>query len=307
MDIMQIKCFEAVLNTGNFTEAGEILYLSQSAVSKKINALEQEMGVSLLIRNGKRFTVSPAGRMLMSDFVEILESYHRLMMKLDKIKLDNHATSQPCLSIVGVPLMVRYNIISYVDQFTKLHPEIQTRIEEADAPRVLNLLKYGDYDLAFCADINLDHKHYNVQSLQSERFMIGVSRKNSLAARGSVKLKELEHHRFILNRSESMLDSICIDACMASGFTPDVALYTSRPEVAFEYLRYYPDCAYIGLKTTLETEPAVFHRAIRLEDSPVFNLVLAWRKDKPIHMFTRLFLQWLVKNFNIPRAQAVHN
>lgn len=57
----QIKYFVTVIECNSFTEAAERCYISQSAVSQQIQALEKELGVQLLIRGNRRFALTPAG------------------------------------------------------------------------------------------------------------------------------------------------------------------------------------------------------------------------------------------------------
>lgn len=59
--LKQIKYFQTVVRCGSFTEAAQELYISQSAISQQIQALEQELGVKLLERGNRKFTVTPAG------------------------------------------------------------------------------------------------------------------------------------------------------------------------------------------------------------------------------------------------------
>ena len=61
MLLRQIKYFIAVVESGSFTEAAEKLFISQSAVSQQIRALESELGVALLIRKNRSFTLTQAG------------------------------------------------------------------------------------------------------------------------------------------------------------------------------------------------------------------------------------------------------
>jgi DNA-binding transcriptional LysR family regulator len=71
MDIDQINCLLSVLDTENYSEAGERLHISQSTVSKKIIRLEKELGVKLIEKNGNHFSLSVCGKKLMPNFVEL--------------------------------------------------------------------------------------------------------------------------------------------------------------------------------------------------------------------------------------------
>ena len=59
--LKQMKYFQAVVRCGSFTRAAEECYISQSAISQQIQLLEQELGVRLLDRRNRKFSVTPAG------------------------------------------------------------------------------------------------------------------------------------------------------------------------------------------------------------------------------------------------------
>ena len=59
--IKQMKYFQAVVRLGNFTKAAEECYISQSAISQQIQSLERELGVILLVREHRSFSLTPAG------------------------------------------------------------------------------------------------------------------------------------------------------------------------------------------------------------------------------------------------------
>ena len=61
MLLKQMKYFISVVECNSFTEAAEQCYISQSAISQQIKALEQELGVDLIKRNNRQFTLTPAG------------------------------------------------------------------------------------------------------------------------------------------------------------------------------------------------------------------------------------------------------
>lgn len=64
MLLRQIKYFVTVVDTGSFTEAAEECFISQSAISQQILSLEKELGVQLLVRSTRRFTLTEPGKYL---------------------------------------------------------------------------------------------------------------------------------------------------------------------------------------------------------------------------------------------------
>jgi DNA-binding transcriptional LysR family regulator len=291
MNIQHLKCLITVLFTGNFTDAGETLHLTQSAISKKIMSLESELGVKLIDRTSHSISLTPIGKQLMTNFIEILESYDHACLQVDEY-LRETARNRKTLRIMGVPSISRYDVISLINTFSKQYPDIVVSVDEMETNRIHLLLQYSNYDLAFCPDIKLDHTYYQTQLVKHERFMIATSPKNSLGKHESVKLKDLEKAKLILNRWESLLYNICITACQNAGFKPNVVTTTTRPSIAFEYLHNDSELVYIGLRKTLLQEPAVLHNVIPLEDSPEFDFVYAWNRKVPLSDAAALFLQY---------------
>lgn len=61
MELRQIRYFIEVVERNSFTQAAEACFISQSAISQQIKALEEELGLSLLLRQGRSFSLTPAG------------------------------------------------------------------------------------------------------------------------------------------------------------------------------------------------------------------------------------------------------
>ena len=78
MLLKQMKYFISVVECNSFTEAAEQCYISQSAISQQIKALEQELGVDLIKRNNRQFTLTPAGEYFYRHGVELVSEIDNL-------------------------------------------------------------------------------------------------------------------------------------------------------------------------------------------------------------------------------------
>ena len=61
MELRQIRYYIEVVDQGSFTQAAEACFISQSAISQQVKALEEELGLPLLLRQGRSFSLTPAG------------------------------------------------------------------------------------------------------------------------------------------------------------------------------------------------------------------------------------------------------
>ena len=118
--IKQIRYFIEVVNCNSFTEAAERCFISQSAISQQINVLEEDLGVKLLKREKRRFSLTPAGEYLYRNSPAILEKVDELRRETVRIGQDEE-----------VPLKIGY-LIGYegkelqdtIFDFTEQYPEV---------------------------------------------------------------------------------------------------------------------------------------------------------------------------------------
>ena len=97
MDLRQLEILRAVAQTGSFTSAGEQLHLSQSAVSRQILLLEEELKEQLFLRLGRRIQITPAGTTLLGLSERMFEDLERTRASI----LDKQQTVTGTVRLVG--------------------------------------------------------------------------------------------------------------------------------------------------------------------------------------------------------------
>lgn len=292
MDILQLKCFWAVVTTNSFTEAGELLHVSQSTISKKIRSLELELDIELFNRRGKYFSVSGKGRKIMPYFAEMIEAYDRTMLKLDEIKKSRDSDIDE-LRIAGVPTMAQYGVIMAVNQFAQEYQPLHIYIDEMDEDRLLLLLQSDECDLAFCSNIKLDKERFGMQHYYTEDFVAVFSSKCRFQQGGSVCFQDLKDFDFILNRRESMLYDLCVEACNIAGFNPNIIMTTSRPNIALDQVVHSSKYVYICLSHIVESIPSDRYIIREIKNSPSFDYVFAWKLGKHLTKPAKGFLEFV--------------
>jgi len=144
MDADQLKTFLEVSRTRHFGRAAKNLFLSQSAISSRIKALEEQLGTALFIRNRNDIQLTPAGNRLLSHAENILAAWNRA--RHDLVIEDNKISS---LAIAGTPSLWDISLQDWLHKLHHSHPDIVLHGEILQTDDILRRLLEGTLDLGF--------------------------------------------------------------------------------------------------------------------------------------------------------------
>jgi DNA-binding transcriptional LysR family regulator len=302
MTLMQLRCFWTVGTTGSFTEASEILFIAQSSVSKSIAALEQEFSFPLFIRSGKTVTLSDGGKRLLEYCGEVIAMLNSFETEAENIRCCTSSDNR--IRLTGVPTMAAYGVLSRISDFGRQNRDYDVIVEEEDEDRVLFLLQSGGCDVAFCSNIKLNEKNYNLLKICHEDFSVALSNNHELAGKAELKLSDLKGQKFIFSKQESMLYDLCYNACVEAGFCPNVVMRTSREDIAAQYIQNQRCCG-MGLTSIFNTSHAEDQCIKHIADSPCFDYVLCWKKSNYASRALKSFIRFYKKSIEIAEMQGV--
>jgi DNA-binding transcriptional LysR family regulator len=286
MEIKQVQCALAVAAAGSFSAAADELYLSQSALSKQIIALEKELGCALFDRSKRRIALTPAGEAFVSHAHTLVEAYRALLQATDEYK------GALELAIVAIPVIAQYGISSYVAQFHTAYPEITLTLEEREAAAILGALNSHQFDLAFLRDNYLDADKYVLRKVACDRLVVVVSRQHRFAARTSLNLAELAGENHIMFDKGTVVHELAVDACRAAGFEPRIFYASLRVESVLGLVASNSGVALMMEKVaTYRQHPDVV--VIALAETISSNIVLAAPIDRKLAWPTRQFLKFV--------------
>ena len=230
MDIVQLKYFIAVAESGSFSEAAEIMFSAQSTVSKQIAALEKELNVQLFDRSKRRIAMTEHGKLFLNHAHIILENYHDMLKELESIAtVDDNS-----VVIRATTAMLPYNILSFISEFKTAKPSANIIVEEFDGEDIMKMLKDSECDLAFFRVGKFDEEHYEKLPVLTEKYIAVLPACHPLAKEKSISLSQLSHEKFILCRQNSCLHRTAVNACVDMGFEPTVIATSNHTTNIFE-------------------------------------------------------------------------
>lgn len=287
MDILQIQYFLSIVETGSFSAAADEHFISQSSLSKKIMALEKELGVPLFDRSKRKIFLTDAGEVFQEHARKINVAYKAMIVDLNGYKSDTDI-----FSIAAIPVIAQYGITTYIAQFREVYPNIQFTLEEIDGLNILPALEEHRFDLAFTRHNFLDNEKFISLELCKDKLLVAVSNKNRHAARSRISIKELSDDNFIVFDRVTDLHKLIMEECKKAGYDPMIFYSSHRKVSVFALVG-----ANIGL-ALLPSKIYEYHKhpdvlAIPLEEYIECNIVLAYLKNKKLPKAANVFVDFI--------------
>ncbi len=143
MRLEQLQAFLAIAETGSFQQAARKCGVTQSTVSRQIQALEGDLGLELFHRNGQA-KLTLAGERLLPRVRKISQEWQTATQELT----DLMEGKQPELCIAAIHSLCAYYLPPVLQKFCHQYPEVQLRVTSLGSDRALKVLKDGLVDLA---------------------------------------------------------------------------------------------------------------------------------------------------------------
>lgn len=169
MNLRQMVVFKSVVENKNMSLAAKQLYVSQSALSQQIAALEEELGCALLLRKANGVTPTNAGAVLYEHATDIIE---RFSVAEDEVRMADSAVSGT-ISVGSIYADISF-VASYIKSFSKLYPNVHFRIFPR-LPSVLeDELNSGKLDVAFMRETVQGRKNFSFAYIGVEEMVMAV-------------------------------------------------------------------------------------------------------------------------------------
>lgn len=143
MLLRQIYYFSKVIECNSFTEAAEECFISQSAISQQIQALETDLGVQLIVRENRRFTLTPAGEYFYKNSLILLDEAERL--KKETRRMAGGAESR-----IRIGYSKNYGLLELqqsIALFTEKYPDIDIQIVNGNHEDLYDYIRLEDVDM----------------------------------------------------------------------------------------------------------------------------------------------------------------
>ncbi|ADK82186.1 LysR family transcriptional regulator [Sediminispirochaeta smaragdinae] len=236
LNFFHINDFLKLVECKNFSAAADELYITQSALSKHIQALEKTLGIQLFIRNNKTTRLSTGGQF----FLPYAKKFNDCFLQMNKELCQFIDQEQMDFNLGCLITMEFYGIVEAVAAFRTQFPNFTIKMNEFkynEDKLLSNSLSSGEFDLVFCDSLFLKTKRFEKIAFTMDHLVAVVNRSCPLAEQKQIDLQQLrtEPLCFLSNRTTTY--SYCVRLCEEAGFTPNVYFQGTRIGNVFEFVQ----------------------------------------------------------------------
>jgi len=222
MHLQHLRAFTAIVDAGTFASASARLHLSQPALSRQIDALERELGVSLFERVGRRVRSTPEGEHLLAKCRQVLADVSALGDEARALR----SGESGLLRVGAPPQAIESFLAQFLATFRESYPFVDVHLTEAGGVKLHNLLSAGELQIALVVS---GHHLFRFQTLYPSWNLAVVPEGHRLCRRGPVEVSEFaDGTMLLLNRDFASRDWFDA-ACQLAGIQPRVLFESSAP------------------------------------------------------------------------------
>ncbi|GGX01756.1 LysR family transcriptional regulator [Pigmentiphaga litoralis] len=284
MDLRELRYFLEVVNRQSYTAAAEALFVTQPNVSKMIKQMEVSLGAPLLVKEGRRLSLTDAGRVVYQRGQELLAMHAQMLAEVADLDQLTHGEL-----VMGIPPLSNGLLAPLIATFHRKYPGIELKLFEKGSRTVEDELRAGTLEVGAML-LPVDDEFDTLPICRYPLQLIAPA-DSPWAGRTSVRLADLAQEPFIFYGEGFVLNEVVHAACVRAGFTPRIAGRSSQWDFVASMVE-----AGVGIALLPELFGMQLNRSrfvVLPIDAPQiwWNMVLAWRKNKYLSFAARAWLE----------------
>lgn len=288
-DLTSLRLFLAVYNLGSLTKAAEREHIAPSAVSKRLQDLETELGTPLFYRHPRGVTPTPAGEVLADHTHRLFDDFNRMAADLSAF---SDGTSGQVRIHAHSSAVVQY-LPEEIASFVAGYPEVRVILREETSPHVVQSTLDGIADIGIIASNLAPQAGLKIIPYRQDRLVVVVPRDHHFASSAIVDFAAMRDSAYISLETGSSLQVLLASAAEELGFTLKTRIEVTTFEAAMRMVE-------VGLGISIVPEGIAKSRAgHNVSMTPLANewahrsLVICVKDPQRLTASAKLMLQHL--------------
>ena len=232
LETKQLKIFKTIVEVGSFTRAGARLNLSQPAISQHIRALEEHLGVPVLLRVGKRARPTPAGEVLLHCAEQVLDKIE----DAERLLAEQGVGGGGVVRIGGADAACQHLLPPVLKEFLAQFPRVHLQLAGGHTGATLGRVLGGELDLALVT-LPVETDRIRVTEIGRDELVAIVRPDHAWAERRRVPATDFADESLILYDRESRMTETLLRFLLEEGVFPRVTMEVDQVAVVKELVR----------------------------------------------------------------------
>ncbi|MDT9717668.1 LysR family transcriptional regulator [Paenibacillus sp. ClWae2A] len=287
MEIRQLKTFWTLASTCSFSQTAELLSYVPSTITMQIKSLEEELGVKLLDRLGKKVVLTDAGQQFLPYATKILNDVEEA-----KCISSQHGELAGTVVIGADEVLCAYLLPALFKRFRADYPGVRLLFRPLSGQELKSSLREGHADVVFVLDEPMNSKDLHSEFLKDETFQMVVSPDHMLASRSALVVDDFHKQHFLLTEKNCSYRTYFDQSITKKGAD-------ALTELEFHSVEAIKQCVVAGLGVALLPEMALKKElsdgevvALPWDLSDVsFSAQMLWHREKWISPSMAAFME----------------
>lgn len=308
MDLRHIRTFVTVAELGTVSKAASRLHVAQPALSRQIANLEDEFGIKLFDRVGRRLLLTGEGEQLLSDCRGLLNYARALGEHAQVLKRGDVGLLRVCAS----PHLIEGIFPELLHRYAERYPNVQVRLMDVLGPEAFAMLERGEVHLvqALFGAIAPDEQRFERFPLAPMEMLAACHPRLKLGKGGAVEIDRLAPYPLLQATTEFLMRRHFDAACRMAGFTPNYVLECRSPHALLAMAEAGHGVAIIPSALRVHRYE-VQRMRITYDGKPLDEpLGMLWEKRRPLPAYAKVFCEMVAEHvqqaFPISRRPRRH-
>jgi LysR family cys regulon transcriptional activator len=305
MKLQQLRCiFQIVQSEFNISKASEVLNTSQPGVSKQIKLLEDEIGIKIFQRNGKRLVnLTEPGELILSSIETILQESNNIKV----ISEEYIEKDQGTFTIATTHTQARYKLPKVVEEFVKKYPKTNLNIHQGNPSQVTDQIINGEADVGIATEsINLSEDILTIPCYQWNRCVV-MPKNHPLTELRKITLEDLAAYPMITYDYAFTGSTIVSEVFKNANIEPNIMLTAIDADVIKTYVSLNMG---IGLIAEMAFDASTDYPMVSRDVSHLFPLSTTYigiRRENFLRKYTSDFIRMFIPKVSENELKKILN
>jgi DNA-binding transcriptional LysR family regulator len=227
MDLRHLRTFVTVAELGTVSRAALHLHVAQPALSRQLSDLEQELGLALFDRVGRRLFLTGAGEQLLGSWRSLLGFVTSLGEQAQLLRGGDTGV----LKVAASPVQIETVFSTFLHQYAQRYPRVQVKLIEAVGTATLALLERGEIHLgiSLLQSVQADDRHFGIYPVPPVELLAACHPSFPLASGSAIDIGRITVHPLLLLDSGFVVRKTFDTVCRLSRIKPNILFESGVP------------------------------------------------------------------------------